>query len=70
MRRIKIRRKSKRLYNKFLQEVIIHWIRKLEATICDDELPKNKPREGEMMQRPFSEEDMVHILKLCDGDKA
>ena len=32
--------------------------------------PRINQEEQEWMQRPFSEEEVVHILKLCDGDKA
>ncbi|WMV38581.1 hypothetical protein MTR67_031966 [Solanum verrucosum] len=32
--------------------------------------PRISQEEQEWMQRPFSVEEVVHILKLCDGDKA
>ncbi|WMV59774.1 hypothetical protein MTR67_053159 [Solanum verrucosum] len=32
--------------------------------------PRISQEEQEWMQRPFSKEEVVHILKLCDGDKA
>ena len=32
--------------------------------------PRISQKDQHLMQRPFSEEKVEHILELCDGDKA